>query len=206
MVTCASPNNLIEMPEWFFKVPMENSWSNLGAEIFRVPQKQWIFFKTCIIRLWTPGFNWWNSLISWCETFVSGETLDLSTTSYADDEAKGKLFKDGQELHQLVLAEDMALSHSLQRICTAQHTGKQGHNVSMRGWEFVGRHATYLHCGFFKLDESPRASNIWRAGFISRADKRKRLPFVSTLQMKHGHTWRVFGTNPEQRASWCSRV
>ena len=56
---------------------------------------------------------------------VSGEILDLSITSYADDVAKGTLFSDGQELQQLVLAEDMALSDSLQRICTAQHAGKQ---------------------------------------------------------------------------------
>ena len=46
---------------------------------------------------------------------------------------KGTLFNDGQELQQLVLAEDMALSDSLQRICTAQHTGKQEHTLSMRG-------------------------------------------------------------------------
>ena len=67
-VTCAFANNLIEMPEWFFSVPMQNLRSNLGVELFRVPQGQWIFFKTCIIRLWTPGFNWWNPLTSWCET------------------------------------------------------------------------------------------------------------------------------------------
>ena len=57
--------------------------------------------------------------------FVSGEILDLSITSYADDVAKGTLFSDGQELQQLVLAEDMAFSDSLQKICAAQHTGKQ---------------------------------------------------------------------------------
>ena len=64
---------------------------------------------------------------------VSGETLDLSITSCADDVANGKLFKYGQYLQQLVLAEDMLLSESLQRVCTAQHTGNQEHIVSMRG-------------------------------------------------------------------------
>ena len=51
--------------------------------------------------------------------------MDLSITSFADDVAKGKLFKDGQELQQMVLAEYMALSNFLQRICTAQHIGKK---------------------------------------------------------------------------------
>ena len=56
---------------------------------------------------------------------VSGEILDLSITSVADNVAKETLFNDGQELQQLFFAEDMALSDSLQRICTAQHDGKQ---------------------------------------------------------------------------------
>ena len=64
---------------------------------------------------------------------VSGKILDLSITSFADDVAKETLFNDGQELQQLFFAEDMALSDSLQRICTAQHAGKQEHTVSMRG-------------------------------------------------------------------------
>ena len=91
--------------------------------------------------------------------FVSGGILDLSITSYADDVANCTLFNDGQELQQLVLAEDMALSDSLQRICTAQHTGKQEHTVSMRGrgsWAdmqriytsgfLTGRVATSIKC------------------------------------------------------------
>ena len=64
---------------------------------------------------------------------MSGEILDVSITSHADDVAKGTLFNDGQELQLLVLAEDMALSDSLHRIYTAQHTGKQEHTLSMRG-------------------------------------------------------------------------
>ena len=43
MLTCAS-TNLIEMPEWFFSVPMENWWSNLGVGLFRAPQ-QLTFFQ-----------------------------------------------------------------------------------------------------------------------------------------------------------------
>ena len=64
---------------------------------------------------------------------VSGEILDLSITSHADDVVKGELFKDGQELQQLVLAEYRAPSDSFQRVCTAQHTGKKEHTLSMRG-------------------------------------------------------------------------
>ena len=41
----ASANELNKMPEWFFSVPMENLWSNLGVELFRAPQGQWIFSK-----------------------------------------------------------------------------------------------------------------------------------------------------------------
>ena len=35
LLICASVNNLIEMPELFFIVPMENWWSNLGVGLFR---------------------------------------------------------------------------------------------------------------------------------------------------------------------------
>ena len=125
--------NLVEMPELCFSVLMGNSWSNLGVGLCRALKEQWTYFKTCIIWLWTPGVNWWNPLTSWVRDPVSGETLDLSITSYADDVAKGKLFQEGQGLQQLVLAEDMAFSESLQRICTAQHTGKQEHTGCKRG-------------------------------------------------------------------------
>ena len=112
------------------------------------------FLKTCVIQRWTPGFNGWNPLTSWCGTLCREKFLDPSITSYADDVAKSKLFKDGQELRQLVLAEGMALSDSHQRICTAQHTGKQEHTVSMRGrgsWDDVQRICT---AGFFDRSSS----------------------------------------------------
>ena len=51
---------------------------------------------------------------------VSGEILHLAVTPYANNVAKGTLFNDGQELQQLVVVEDMALSDSLQRVCAAQ--------------------------------------------------------------------------------------
>ena len=117
----------------------------------------------------------------WCDFLVpdpvSGETSDLSIISVPDDVAKGELFKDGQDLQQLVRAEDVVLSESLQRICTAQHTGKQEHTVSMRGrgsWADMER----IYTAVFGQEDWPRASNIGGAGFIMRADKRKILPFV----------------------------
>ena len=56
----------------------------------------------------------------------------------------------------MVVAEDMALSDSLQRFCAAQHTGKQEHTVSMRGrgsWADMQR----IHTSVF-LD---RSSGHW---------------------------------------------
>ena len=44
MLTCASVNNLVKMPELFFSVPMENWWSNLGVGLFRTPQGQLTHF------------------------------------------------------------------------------------------------------------------------------------------------------------------
>ena len=99
---------------------------------------------------------------------VSGKTLDLSITSHPDNETKGKLFKDGQDLQQLALAEDMTLSDSLQRICSTQHTGR------------------FYTAGIFDRTSSHEHQIFGEAGFIMRINKRKRLPFVSTLQKKHG--------------------
>ena len=35
MLVCAFVNHLIDMPELFFSVPMENWWSNLDVEFFK---------------------------------------------------------------------------------------------------------------------------------------------------------------------------
>ena len=98
-----------------------------------------------------PALNSWLQLVESPDFFmrdpVSGETLDRSITSCADGVAKGKLFKDGQDLQQLVLAEDMALSDSLQKNCTPQHTGKQGHPKERRDQLRSMRHGVF----FFKL-------------------------------------------------------
>ena len=133
IVTCASANNLIEMPEWFFSVPMENLWSNLGVGLCTAPQGQWIICHD----VYHPVLDSWLQLVETPDFLVrgpvSGETLNLSITCHADDVAKGKLFKYGEDLQHMVLVEEMAVSDSLQRVCTAQHTGKQEHIVSMRG-------------------------------------------------------------------------
>ena len=98
-----------------------------------------------------PAANSWLQLVKSPDFLVrdpvSEETLHLPITSFAHDVGKGKLFKDGQDLQHPVLAENMALTDSLQRICTAQGTGKQEHTVSMRGR--VGGHAAHLHGGVF---------------------------------------------------------
>ena len=74
----------------------------------------------------------------------------------------------------------------LQRICTAQHTGKQEHTVSMRGrvsWADMQR----IYTAGFLTGRVATSIKYLGAGFIMRGDKRKRLPFVPTLQKTHGH-------------------
>ena len=112
--------------------------------------------------------------------------LTFFKTCIADDVSKGKLFKDGQELQQLVLAEGR------NKLCACE----------------VGAHG--LTCNAFRRRFlTPRASNVWGAGFIMRVHKRKRSPFASTLQKKHGHAWAVYGANlalPSERTSWLSKI
>ena len=103
MLICASVNHLIKM---------------LDVELFKAHGEQLTFFKMCVIRRWLLASTGGISLNSWVATWE--KILDLPITSHADDVAKGTIFKDGQELQQLVLVEEMALSDSLQRFCTAQ--------------------------------------------------------------------------------------
>ena len=125
MLICASVNNLIEMPEL---LPVKPGCGALQGTTGAVDIFQDVYH---------PAVDSWLQRVESADFLVrdpvSGEMLDLCITSNADDVTKGKLFKDGQELQQLILAEDMVLSDSLQRICTAQHTGKQEHTVSMWG-------------------------------------------------------------------------
>ena len=125
MLICASVSHLIEMPESFLSVPMENFWKNMAGAVD-------MFQDVC-----HPAVGSWHQLVEspgfLVRDPVSGEILDLSITSHADDVAQGKLFKDGQELQQLVLAEDMALSDSPSENFVQLSFGKQEHTVSVRG-------------------------------------------------------------------------
>ena len=122
----------------------------------------------------------------------SRDFLNLSITSNADDVAKGKLFKDGQELQQMVLAGDMALSDSLQRrLWSSAHWQAKTHCEHARSGLLTGRVATsikYLGCWLHR--EGRQAQEIT-----------SRINAVTS-------GW-FFGTNlalPNERPSWCSKV
>ena len=136
---------------------------------------------------------------------VSGEILDPSITSYADDVAKGKLFKDGQELQQLVLAEGMVLSDSHQRICTAWHTGKQEHTVSVRGrgsWDDVQRICTAVFLTG-RVATSIKRLESWLHHEGRQAQEiTLRTDAVKEAWSRLGGLWYKSGTSK----SWCSKV
>ena len=82
------------------------------------------------------------SLISWCETLYQEKLWTSPSPLLQTMWPKANFSK-------ICKSSSMALSDSLQKISTAQHTGKQEHTVSMRGRGSWDRHATHLHGGVF---------------------------------------------------------
>ena len=167
-----------------------------------------ILFKTCIIQFWTPGFNWWNPLTSWCETQNQDKLWTSPLPHMQTMWPRANFSKIGKSSSRSFVRKTWPSLTSFRDSVQLSTLARLEHTASMRcQGSWADKQRMYI-VGF--LTGLVATSTKYLGSWLHHEERQaQEITFRINVAQEAWSRMRVFGTNlalPNERASWCSRV